>query len=526
MTSSEDFLPSIPKSIDYTSRDFLSIRNDLIQRIKDTGRLPNWVGEDPADFGVVLVETFAYLGDLTSYYTDRIANETIITTAVKPSSVLALAESYGYKPAGYRQATVSVSITNESEEPYILPEGTIFSGESLVADTVNEVFFTSTSEITIAAGDTEQVDATHGKNISQYPIALDNPSIDATYGELLAISSGSPNMLFQLTETPIVEDSIKVYVKEGSSYTEWTKVNYLIDYGPTDLIYTTFFTDTNTFYIQFGDGISGAIPALGTYIQASYTVGGGIIGNISENTLNEIVYIPGVVDPTTVELTVTNLTDGVGGFNPETLEQIRELAPLSYRVNSRAVTLQDFESLAISVPNVGKAKALGTSPTAVTLYIAPTRTATDADANPGLYNEGTVSVPNWQPTQELIDLKISVENYLSDKVLIGTTVTVGNPTYLDFSVALEYLATPQYETEDISALIKKTLFEKYNYEFRTFGETIYPQDIELVLNSLPSIRYAKVTSLFKGAGSGLNTIVADPDEIFRLQVENITVTEA
>ncbi len=527
MTSNEDFSTSLPRSIDYTSRDFYSIKNDLIQRIKDTNRLPNWVGEDPADFGVVMVETFAYLGDLLSYYIDRVANETIITTAVRPSSVLALADSYGYKPTGYRQAYTTVSLTNNSDESITLPAGTIFSGDALIADTVYEVFFTSSDEVIIAAGDTETVTATHGKDISQYSVTVDNPNIDnESYGELLAISSGSPNMSFQLSETPVVDSTIRVYVKEGSSYTEWTKVNYLIDYGPTDLVYTVVYADDDTFIIQFGDGISGAIPALGTYIQASYTVGGGTLGNIADNVLNEIVYVPGVLDPSTVELTVANLAPAVGGYNPETLELIREIAPLTYRVNSRAVTLEDFESLSLSVPNAGKVKAVASTPTSVTLYLAPIRTATDADLNPGIYNEGTESVPSWQPTQELIDLKNDVEDFLSDKILIGTTVTTANPTYVDFVIELEYLTLPQYSEEDIETIIKRTLLEKYNYEFMSFGETIYPQDIELVLNSLPSLRYAKVTELYKSGGSGLNTIVADPDEIFRLKVANIIVVEA
>ena len=83
---------SIPISVDYTSKDFYSIREDLIARVK--ARIPDWTGEDAADFGVALIEAFAYLGDLMAYYIDRTANEAFIGTATQRRSVLNLAQTF------------------------------------------------------------------------------------------------------------------------------------------------------------------------------------------------------------------------------------------------------------------------------------------------------------------------------------------------------------------------------------------------------------------------------------------------
>jgi hypothetical protein len=69
---------NIPVSVDYTGRDYYSLREALIARIQD--RIPEWTASDPADFGVALVEAFAYLGDMVSYYIDRTANESFIKT--------------------------------------------------------------------------------------------------------------------------------------------------------------------------------------------------------------------------------------------------------------------------------------------------------------------------------------------------------------------------------------------------------------------------------------------------------------
>jgi hypothetical protein len=59
----------IPVTVDYTNRDYYAIRDELITRIK--ARVPEWSGNDNADFGLALVEAFAYMGDIANYYIDE-----------------------------------------------------------------------------------------------------------------------------------------------------------------------------------------------------------------------------------------------------------------------------------------------------------------------------------------------------------------------------------------------------------------------------------------------------------------------
>jgi hypothetical protein len=105
----------IPLSIDYTSRDYYSIREDLIelvkQRVNQSG-IRKWTGDDASDFGVALIEAFAYVGDLTNYYIDRVANETYLPTATQRKSIINLAKLYGYSPTGFRAATLQVTFRN------------------------------------------------------------------------------------------------------------------------------------------------------------------------------------------------------------------------------------------------------------------------------------------------------------------------------------------------------------------------------------------------------------------------------
>ena len=106
---------NIPVSVDYTSRDYYALREDLINLVKarvNSGSSKQWSGEDPSDFGLALIEAFAYIGDLTNYYIDRIANETYLPTATQRKNILNIARLYGYSPTGFRAAQLQVEFTN------------------------------------------------------------------------------------------------------------------------------------------------------------------------------------------------------------------------------------------------------------------------------------------------------------------------------------------------------------------------------------------------------------------------------
>jgi hypothetical protein len=514
---------NIPISVDYTGRDYYTLRDQLITRVQD--RIPNWTASSPADFGVALVEAFAYLGDLINYYIDRNANENSLATATQRNSLLNIAQTYGYIPAGYRQAYCNITFHNASTSDVTLYSGTVVSGQIATTDIVQKVYFTTIADAIVTAGSSYAVGAVEGQVINYV-----NADADATYGELIGPSSGTPNMSFKLLETPVADGSIQVYVQDGDVYSKWTQVQHLLDYGPTDLVYTVYVDDTDVVYINFGDGVSGAIPVNSSNIRAMYTVGGGAIGSIAAGDgsttpliLDTLEHIPTKSDSEVIALrstiTIIQHTDGVGGSDPESNDQIRQSAANTLRAANRAVTLKDFSDLSLSVPGMGKAKANATAGvwTSVTLYIAPSRNANQTDLQPGLNSDNSVS-------NEYLSLKSSVLNFLADKTLIGTTVTVSPPTYVDCYVGLQYVKLPQYTTSEVETSLKQVLLTVYGYTGMNFQDTIYPQDIEYSLNQAVSgIKTVKVTGLGRLGSSGINTLTGAAGEIFRFQEANITV---
>lgn len=511
---------NIPVSVDYTSKDYYSIREELIQRIQD--RIPDWKASDPADFGVALVEAFSYVSDILSYYIDRNANEAFITTATQRDSVLNIARNYGYEPAGYRQALVELTFSNTSATEVTLPEGTVVSGDVVIDDTVNTIFFTTIADAVIAeqignTPGTTTVTAAHGRSIIQI-------SDDATVnGELIGTSDGLPAQSFELGETPVVEDSVEIYVQDGALFVKWTEVQHLTDFGPNDQVYTSSLDENDVVTINFGDGVSGSIPTLYSEIRAKYTVGGGNAGNIDADTVDTIVSVPGLsesqVSALQADIAVTNAESAFAGADPESTEQVRTAAPLSLRANNRAVTLQDFGTLALSVTGIGKANGTASVWTSVTVYIAPTRTATDTDNAPGLDDLGN-------PTAEFDRLKSDLESFYTGKTLIGTTVTVSPPVYIDVNVTIQFTKLTQYTSAEIETAIKQKMVTEFGYANMFFEDTINPEDIEFALLQIPGIQVARVTQLYRNGGTpALTTLQGDPDEIFRFTEDNLSIGE-
>src|SRR4051812_28142094 len=82
--------------IDYTARDYSALLASMRSAIPSL--LPEWTDSaNEADFGVVLLELFAQMGDVLSYYIDRVANESFLSTARSRSSVIDHLRLIGYQ---------------------------------------------------------------------------------------------------------------------------------------------------------------------------------------------------------------------------------------------------------------------------------------------------------------------------------------------------------------------------------------------------------------------------------------------
>jgi len=89
-------MPKKKTAVDYTSRDFESIKSELVDYAKryypDTFRDFN-----EASFGALMLDTVAYVGDMLSFYLDYQANESFLSTAIEYDNVIKLIKQTGFK---------------------------------------------------------------------------------------------------------------------------------------------------------------------------------------------------------------------------------------------------------------------------------------------------------------------------------------------------------------------------------------------------------------------------------------------
>jgi len=355
--------------IDYTSRDFESLKTDLVALIKDrTGS--DWDPTDYSDLGYVLVEAFSYMGDIMSHYLDRIANETSIDTAIQRSTLLSLAKLYDYKPSGPTPAEISILFTNVGLESIDIPLKTQVLAP-LSYGPYSTVYFETTDSATALAPDASiTLTAKEGKTVN-----TDRPDlIDSTYNKALpanlGTSSGSQSQSFLIVESGVIDDSIAVYVGQGAAFSVWAYADSLLEYGPTSTVFTTERNENGTLNIVFGDGVNGSIPPSGQLISATYKTSVGSAGNIKSLTVSELTFIPGNTDPQALTyLTVTNPAPSFGGADADNTSQLRAKIKAAVSARRRAVTLEDYSNLALLVSRVGKANASSSVYSSVNLYL-------------------------------------------------------------------------------------------------------------------------------------------------------------
>ena len=471
--------------VDYTSRDYAAIRDDMIGLIPSL--LPEWTSTDASDFGITLIELFSYMGDMLNYYIDRSANEGFISTATQRASVLSIAQMLGYTPSSAAPATVQLTFTNSTSSAVTVPALTQVATTTTVNGVNTQIIFETDFDLLVAGNSSTTGSATQGETIAY---------------EYLGDSNGSVNQSFSLSKNPLISNTTNVVVGSlvggipvGTIYTE---VPYIIDAGSNDPSYVVYTDANNISYINFGDGVSGRIPPINS-IYVTYRIGGGALGNVGPNTLTyQLTNILAGVR-------VTNQAAASGGADQETTDSIRINAPLAYTALSRAVSLNDYSALAVQVPSIAKAIAdSGSAYNSIILYIAPF--GDTSIGTPGVDVNGAVTTTFNNAVTDLV-------SYITDKAPATTTITVNPPTYVPVNISLTAHILSQYRQSDVLTAINQALADILDFTSVIFAENVVLQYIHQALTTVSGLDYADVTLLTRADASFLGDIAASSPTI-------------
>lgn len=447
--------------IDYTDRDYEAYREMMINALQE--KMPEYTDISPTDAGIVILECLANGLDICSMYTDVIANDVLLPTTQDRRMACILARNLGYTPYSQTSSIIEqVFVLNEvkSVETYI-PKGTVVTTE--VAENTDEepIMFETLENLIIPPGKLGDEKDEYGNYLYTVKVAQGESVIE----DLLGSSTGASFQTFVLNFKEVLTDTIELYVDEGDGGKLWKQVESFLDedIDETSKVYTVNVDDFDNCYIEFGNNIRGKIPTVfENGIYASYRVGGGEIGNVRENTI--VVYDGDNAD---IDHTFNPNKPLVYGHEKESIDEIKENAPASFRTRDRAVTLQDYSDL-LRVNNKGNMYAILNSK-----GVRDYEDLTNIKLYYQLRSEYTM-------TEEL---KQEILDFFSERIIIGTTVELLEYIPHNIDIEANLIVDRDYYQEDVKLRVESYIRDTFfGYGSLTFDDEFIRTDLENEVN--------------------------------------------
>jgi hypothetical protein len=486
--------------ISYLSRDYDSFRQavlDLIPR-----KLPEWTDRSEADFGIALVELFAYMADILSYYQDRAANEAFLNTAQERRSVIEHLRLIGYEtaPAAAAAARLSVIVANNVNSVIEVRPGDQFATPSGKDRRSVPFEYTGQKPLLIDFGQATSIpaikpDGSPLKGFKEFKDVIPVREGRTIANELIRISNGLPNQRLRLAQPKLLRNTLEITVDAGVPSPPWRlrknmvysgraltpdqlkALEYQERIGSTlafsrgpdqDYIIETDENEVTT--VIFGDGQYGQIPPTGARIIANYRVGGGTGGNVGARQITGVSKAPQLQ---LLGAKVLNRFPASGGAERETIDQAIKYGPTVFRSMQRAVTADDYISQAKLFPGVSKARAESSNWNVIKLYIAPTGSGEN-------------------PTDSL---KEDLLTYFEDKRMLTTFIQIESPDYLNVEVSVEIDVVPYFVAEKVRADAQSAIEQLFDFETVDFKQIIYLSKVYEALEKLDGVNSVFVSRL-------------------------------
>ena len=354
--------------INYTSRDFESIKKDLVEHAKRY--YPNSYNDfSDSSFGGLVMDSVAYVGDMLSFYLDFQTNESFLETSLDLNNIRRLASQMGYNyygnPSSYGIATFYVLVpansTGLGPDTTFIP--TIKTGTRVKSQSAT---FTLTEDIDFNDPTVEVVAARFNENTgkpTEYALRAFG-QVKSGVEFYTEIDVGTQvKFLRTRVSTAAVNEIISVFDSEGHQY-------YQVDNLSQEVVYLEQ-TNPNAASDQVRSILKPFIASrrfvveqdqTGTYLQFGFG---------SENQIDQF----GIVDPSQVVLKMTGKnyitdtafdpnqflgTDKFGIAPANTILKVTFGSNDSVNVNVPINGLIEVSSLSIEFPNDLTAPNTGT----------------------------------------------------------------------------------------------------------------------------------------------------------------------
>ncbi len=591
--------------INYTSRDFESLRQDLINYTQQY--YPEVIQNfNDASIFSVLMDLNAAIGDNLHYHIDRSIQETVLQYAQQRSSIYNIARTYGLKVPGFRPSVALADISiivpalGDSEDTRylgLLRAGSQFNGGGATFETVYDVDFSTQYNNEGVVNRTKIPNFDTNNNIINYTITKREVVVNGVtkvFKRVINTQDVVPFFNFFLPEKNVLGVTA-IIQKDGTEYqstpnstefitsqNKWYEVDALAEdtvfiedptkpidkagvkvgkYLKTDNRFITEYTPEGYMKIQFGGGTTtpnqqlqqfarngtplniqkyqnniglGLTVTPNTTIFVQYRVGGGTVANVGVGVINQIGTVNFAVNGpsdnvnTNVvkSLKVNNVTAAVGGANPPTTEEVRNMVSFNFAAQKRAVTVNDYKSLIDTMPGKFGAPAkvsITENNNKVTVQIL----SYDADGNL------TQVVPD--------SLKSNLATYLSKYRMVNDYISIDIAKVVDLEFEISIVIENNTSQSEIITDVIDQISTYMKPGNRDLGQNVNVSDIRKLIQNTAGVVtladlkvYNRVGGLYSSSETSQrysdketreielvdDTIFAEPDQIYQIRFDS------
>jgi Baseplate J-like protein len=328
------------------------------------------------------------------------------------------------------------------------------------------------------------------------------PGILSVEAALVGFGTGRPHQVLSLPQAPVITSGFRLYTLEDGNWREWRNRP---DFDASTRGDADFTLDPDTGAVTFSDGERGRVLPLNAMVVAQYRTTRAESGNLPAGAIRELADSPhnrallsdfeGVAGQL---LTIENPAPAAGGTAGETLADVAGRAITLMNTTRRAVTIEDYERLALETPGAHVARATA-------------RANFDPDF-PKWVTVGTTTVialpetPEPRPFPSPGLLRI-ITSYLYRRRVIGTRVKVVGPNYKVVTVQARVRARPGANRVEVRshtiAALNAFFHPLTGGPERTgwpFGRDVYRAEVLQTIDEVPGVDYVEALELIPGQG--------------------------
>jgi hypothetical protein len=274
-----------------------------------------------------------------------------------------------------------------------------------------------------------------------------------------------------------------------------------------------------------------------TTLFIQYRVGGGLASNVGVGAINQVGTIDFVVNGQSntenqkviQSLTVNNVTAAIGGANPPTIEEIRNMVTFNFAAQKRAVTINDYKSIIDTMP--GK-------------FGAPSKAAVSEKDNKILVK--VLSLDSGKKLTQTVSSNLikNIATYLSNYRMINDYVSVEVAKVIDLEFEIFVVLEGGVNQGQVITQVINSVSDYMQPSNREMGQNLNVSDIRRLIQNVAGVStlanlniYNKVGGQYSSSETSQryidpeakqieiidDTIFAEPDQIYQIRFDNVDI---